>query len=244
MDFWDSRFVRVEFPESTLYKVTNERNCSYNGTLWGQNCTRCASGVITDDGQLAINENSSKHWLHAYTHPVLAVFFNRIHNPRTKFRVWACTGRPQVMSPEGRVGCIELTTQYIMPTPVITNITRVRIAMEAVRRLYTENTFNLWSMNWMTGVERISTVDRRMADWCWSRMKQLLHSDFRPDQGFLAFAACQVCEAAMKHQKESMSDKAKLNYLTASAAMLAAMIAHQMNNKYFDMVKVIENVMI
>lgn len=244
MDFWDGRFVRVEFPESTLYKVTNERNCSRNGTLWGRDVTRVASGVITNDGEMAINENSPKYWLHAYTHPVLAIFFNRIHNPRTKLHVWACTGTPQVMSPEGRVGCTKLTTHYVMPTPIITSLTRVRIAMETVRHLYTEGTFNLWSLNWIVGNERIGTVDRRMADWCWSRMKQLLHSDIRQDQGILAYAAWQVCEAAMKHQKDSSSDRAKLNYLTASASMLASMVAHKTNNKHFDMVKIIEHVMI
>ena len=52
-----------------LYKLTDDSGRTYNNTQWSEGSTHTASG----DGDMC-----RQGWIHAYTHPLLAVLLNPI----------------------------------------------------------------------------------------------------------------------------------------------------------------------
>jgi hypothetical protein len=97
-----------------LYKLTTQDNMTrkgeYNETVWGENVTHSGTGK----GDLC-----SPGYIHAYTHPLLAVLLNPIHANIDNPKFWEAEGEV-VKSDRGlKVGCATLTTIREIELPAV-----------------------------------------------------------------------------------------------------------------------------
>lgn len=141
---------------TTLYKLTTQDYKTRVGfpeeTQWGVNVTHTASGK----GALCSNG-----WLHAYTHPLLAVLFNRMHANIDDPVLWECDGEIGITDRGIKVGCTRLTTIRTIPLPSITTEQRVHFAMLCALTIYDDPLFISWCNDWLSGKDRsIATINK------------------------------------------------------------------------------------
>ena len=128
-----------------LYKLTNPDFTTHGICLWGENVTHTADG----EGELC-----SEHWLHAYEHPLIAVFMNPIHGDFSNPILWECDGIVGITDHGLKVGCTSLTTLRQIPLPVVTTEQCVRFAIACAVSVYQEPSFISWAMSWIYGTDR------------------------------------------------------------------------------------------
>jgi len=127
----------------TLYKLTRQNYTTCGNTLWGENVERTAKG-----GQLCTADV-----IHAYRHPLLAVFFNPIHAGFEKPILWEAEG--EVCVEDGtKVGCTRLKTLRIIEVPSLSTEQRVEIAIRCALVVCKEESFVVWANNWLNGKDR------------------------------------------------------------------------------------------
>ncbi len=109
---------------TTLYKLTDQdgytRRNYDNACLWGENVSHSGTG----EGDLC-----GPGYVHAYTHPLLAVLLNPIHADFPAPRLWEAEGAIAKSDRGLKVGCVTLTTIREMPLPIISTEQRVRFAI-------------------------------------------------------------------------------------------------------------------
>jgi len=140
-----------------LYKITDEKNQTWNKCQWGENISHKVSGK----GNLC-----SDGWIHAYEHPLLAVLHNPIHgnyDPET-MHLWECktTDNPK-RDGQLKLGVRNLTTIKQIPLPAITIIQKVAYGILCAKEVYTEESWNKWADNWLSGKDRTEAAAR--ATW-------------------------------------------------------------------------------
>jgi len=141
-----------------LYKLTNHNNRTRSGCKWAEDCEHHASG----NGGLC-----GPGWLHAYTHPLLAVFLSPVHVDwwRTA-RLWEADG--DVGKDDGtKVGCTRLHTIREIPLPVVTDEQRIRFGIGAAAVVWQKDGFLAWARGWLAGTDR--TVK---SAWAWEAAGQ------------------------------------------------------------------------
>ena len=136
-----------------LYKLTDEYGQTYNNTQWGENVTHTASG----EGELC-----GPGWIHAYTHPLLAVLLNSIHADFRSPILWEAEGEVGKTDHGLKVGTTSLTTIKQIPLPKITTEQRVRFAILCARAAGCVHPgWREWADNWMSGRDR----SKKAAAW-------------------------------------------------------------------------------
>ena len=127
-----------------LYKLTNELGQTYNKTQWGEGVEHTASGrgPLCADG-----------WLHAYTHPLLAVLLNPIHAGIKRSQLWEAEGEVGAEDHGLKVGCTRLRTVRQIPVPEVTTEQRVRFGLLCALAVYHEPGFERWARSWMDVTE-------------------------------------------------------------------------------------------
>lgn len=134
---------------TTLYKLTTQdwkTRAGYdNETLWGPGITRKGTGK----GKLC-----SKGFIHAYTHPLLAVLFNPIHANIANPVLWQCRGTIAKSDYGIKVGCVELTTIRRHKLPEITTVQKIAFGILCAKQTITNAAWNLWADNWLSGKDR------------------------------------------------------------------------------------------
>src|SRR5574341_593084 len=128
-----------------LYKLTDENDCTHGSTQWGPNVTHTATG----QGELC-----GPGWIHAYTHPLLAVLLNPIHADFRQPHLWEATGKIGKTDHGLKVGCRSLTTRRQLPLPAITTEQHVRFAILCALVVYRDATFCKWADDWLCGRDR------------------------------------------------------------------------------------------
>jgi hypothetical protein len=141
-----------------LYKLTDENDQSYNQTQWGRNRRHQTNGK----GELC-----GPGWLHAYTHPLLAVFLNPIHADFKTPHLWEATGIVRKTDYGLKVGVKQLTTIRRLRLPKITTNQRIRFAILCAKGVCTDPTFVKWADNWLSGKDRTKAAAR--AAWAAAR---------------------------------------------------------------------------
>ena len=144
----------------TLYKVTDENSQTYGGCQWGPGVTHIADG----EGELC-----TEHWIHAYPHPLVAVFMNPIdgnYDAKT-MKLWEAQGVVGATDHGLKVGCTTLTTVRRMEVPRITAEQRVAAAILCAKLVYDNAAWNSWADGWLSGADRSeeSAEDTAMAAW-------------------------------------------------------------------------------
>ena len=129
----------------TLYKLTDEHGQTYNSTQWGENVTHSATG----QGELC-----TKGWIHAYTHPLLAVLLNPIHANFKNPILWECRGQISKRDGELKVGCKTLTTILKITLPPVTITQKQAFGILVVKEVEKDESWNKWADDWLSGKDR------------------------------------------------------------------------------------------
>jgi len=127
-----------------LYKLTDKNDQTYGDCQWGEGVTHTADGK----GRLC-----TKHWIHAYTDPILAVLMNPIHGKydTDTGHMWECEGEIGRNNRGLKVGCKKLTTIRRIDMPRITIEQRVRFAILCSKKVCKNRTWTKWANGWLNG---------------------------------------------------------------------------------------------
>lgn len=128
-----------------LYKLTDQKMQTRNGFQWKLGRTETASG----EGDLC-----GPGWLHAYTHPLLAVLLNSIHADIENPRLFECKGEIGKEDHGLKVGCTSVTPLQEIPLPEITTAQRVRFGILCALEVYQDPRFVAWANKWLSGEDR------------------------------------------------------------------------------------------
>jgi len=130
---------------TTLYKLTDARDCTRETTQWSAGVTHTAPG----DGDLC-----TQAWIHAYRSALLAVMMDSVHaHYLPRGHLWTADG--DVGRDDGsKVGCTSLTTRSRVDVPVVTITQRVAFGILAARAVYTEAAWCAWADKWLSGEDR------------------------------------------------------------------------------------------
>jgi hypothetical protein len=129
-----------------VYKLTTQGDTTHNSTLWGPGVSHTTDG----SGELCSNG-----WLHAYTHPLLAVLLNPMHADIRKPKLWLAYGSGKRKDDRGlKVGFTTLKTVKELPLPEITTVQRVAFAIYCALEVYKEPSFAQWAAKWLSGEDR------------------------------------------------------------------------------------------
>lgn len=143
---------------TTLYKLTDQdgytRRDYDNACLWGEDVSHSGTG----EGELC-----GPGYIHAYTHPLLAVLLNPIHAKFHSPRLWEAEGKIAKSDRGLKVGCATLKTIREMPLPVVTTEQRVRFAILCAKTVCTDAAWLAWASGWLDGTDR--TVRAAAAAW-------------------------------------------------------------------------------
>lgn len=130
-----------------LYKLTDNKGCTYNNTQWGPGVAHSGTGT----GGLC-----SGGWIHAYEHPLIAVLMNPAHGNFYTPLLWECEGEVAIRDGQLKCGCKTLTTIKQIPLPEITNIQRIRIAILYAKLAGCGLDWTCWANAWLSGKDRSS----------------------------------------------------------------------------------------
>ena len=143
-----------------LYKLTDRNGCTYGGCLWGEGIEHTASG----EGGLC-----GPGWLHAYTHPLLAVVFNPIYGHIEDPLLWEAEGDVGATDHGLKVGCTRLRTVQQIPLPEVTPEQRVRFAILCARSVCNNAAWLAWANAWLDGTDRSEESASAIARALWAQ---------------------------------------------------------------------------
>ena len=136
-----------------LYKLTDQNNKTYGCCEWGKNVTHKArgNGGLCTDGII-----------HAYVDPLIAILMNPIHAKIDDPVVWEAEG--EIVESDGlKVGCKELTTTKVIPTPSFTTEQRVAFAILRSLDVYSNTEYKKWATGWLCNKDRSVAAARDAA---------------------------------------------------------------------------------
>ena len=140
---------------TTCYKLTRQNNTTYNNCLWGEGITHETDGI----GRLC-----GAGWLHAYSHPLLAVFLNPIHAGIKNPKLWECIGDGEYLNDNGlKCGFTRLTTVKEISLPEVTTEQRIAFAILCAMEVCRDPEWTAWADNWLRGDDRNSDTVRAAA---------------------------------------------------------------------------------
>lgn len=128
-----------------LYKLTDEHGKTWNDTQWGPGVSHSGTG----EGGLC-----GTGWIHAYEHPLIAVFINPMQADFKNPRLWEAEGEVGLRDGQLKCGCKTLTTVREIPLPRVTTEMRVRFAILSAKGVHECSAWNGWADKWLSGEDR------------------------------------------------------------------------------------------
>ena len=144
-----------------LYKLTDEKDQTYNKTQWGEGVSHQADG----QGDLC-----GPGWIHATTHPLLAVLLNPIQGNYDLVTAHLWEGEGEVGKEDYglKVGCTQFTTLRRLPLPTPSLEQRVRFAILCACQVYKESTWQTWAQAWLDGSNRTQEAAWAVGEAAWA----------------------------------------------------------------------------
>jgi hypothetical protein len=133
-----------------LYKLTDEFGSTKNNTHWSEGIKHEIAKELRD----STKPLCSKHYLHAYESPLVAVFMNNCHAKFSKPRLWLATGWVSKRDGQLKCGCFSLKIIKEIQLPKLTVAQRVRIAIYCALSHPVSNNFHTWAVDWLSGKDR------------------------------------------------------------------------------------------
>ena len=132
---------------TTYYKLTTQEGKTRNETQWGENISHEATGDIKQD-------LCSDAWIHAYTHPLLAVFMNPVHARIKNPILWEGKGEGEAKFESEKCGFRKFTTLRQIPLPEVTDVQKITFGILCVKEVYKDPSWNQWADKWLSGEDR------------------------------------------------------------------------------------------
>ena len=134
-----------------LYKLTDAagwtRRGMCNGLLWAEGVTHTVSVTGTT--------LCSDQVIHAYEHPLVAIFMNPIHADfTTDMRLGECEGEVVVREGQLKCGVKSLTVLRELTAPAMTIDQRVEVAVRITKQVCNDADWNAWADKWLSGEDR------------------------------------------------------------------------------------------
>lgn len=242
----------AKYPEEiVLYKITDHEWRSPDNHRWGPG-TRCdARQEVESTGKKWIGLHElSTHFnkprkvklIQAYTHPVLAALLYRGHMSVESPILWDGNGEVAAESDDNRVYCNWIRVRDIVPMPVISDETRMKFGFGAVYKVYQDERFRDYILDWVGGKDRDGKLARELAEYT-NKQVQNTQKDkagkLANGEAIAAFAAHWMCFAAIAFGDPAKRDDRLTAVWTANAA-LEANRAAKMMKKPIDLVEVAE----
>jgi hypothetical protein len=133
-----------------LYKLTDEFGSTKNNTHWSEGIKHEIAKELRD----STKPLCSKHYLHAYENPLVAVFMNNRHAKFSKPRLWLATGWVSKRDGQLKCGCFSLKIIKEIQLPKLTVAQRVRTAIYCALSHPVSNNFHTWAVDWLSGKDR------------------------------------------------------------------------------------------
>lgn len=139
------------------YKLTNRKLQTYGGFQWQLN------KWVKVDGK---GELCSKHWLHCYNHPLLAVLLNPIHAAIEGPHLFRVNVRGKKLSDAGlKFGFTKMQLVKALPLPNISLNQKIAFGILCVKKINSDKNWNKWADNWLSGKNRTKdAADAARAD--------------------------------------------------------------------------------
>ena len=128
-----------------------------NNTQWGENVTHEATGDIKQD-------LCSDAWIHAYTHPLLAVFMNPVHARIKNPILWEGKGEGEAKFESEKCGFRKFTTLRQIPLPEVTDVQKIAFGILCAKEVYKDLSWNQWADKWLSGEDRTKSSADAAAD--------------------------------------------------------------------------------
>ena len=133
------------------YKLTDQDMRTHNGFQW-----ELGKEVITDGDSKKL---CTKHWLHYYHHPLLAVLLNPIHANIDNPRLFEAKALGKHLDDKGlKGGCTKMTLVKEIELPEITLNQKTAFGILCSLEVYKEKGFVKWANNWLSGVDRTAAA--------------------------------------------------------------------------------------
>jgi hypothetical protein len=129
------------------YKLTTQEGMTQNNTQWGENVTHEATGDIEQD-------LCSNAWIHAYTHPLLAILMNPAHAMIKNPILWEGNGEGEAKFEPLKCGFRKFTTLKKIPLPEVTDVQKVAFGILCAKEINTDSSWNQWADKWLSGEDR------------------------------------------------------------------------------------------
>lgn len=235
MDYWHSQIILDDIPSSRLYKLTNQSFTS-DGVRWNVGEKKTAPGERLSTGRYPI----SKNWIQAFSHPMLAALLGRVYDRFDHPIMFECEGFPKYQTADGRVFCTELTTKSLVTYPVISPLTRIRFALGCVMKIFPDEKFREWVLDWYSNKRRTVESAKNMINHCKFEVETESKINITTKVR-ISEAAQLACWACVAHSDQSYyPNNAKLvDYWTGLAAMQANKAAY-LGGIDFDLVTLAE----
>lgn len=151
-----------------LYKLTDEHDRTRGPTQWGAVVSHRGTG----DGNLC-----GPGWIHAYTHPLLALMFNPVHANIQSPHLWESDGEVARHDLGTKVGCLSLTTLWRLPLPQVSPQQRVNFGLLCAQRVYSDGVWGSWAQGRLAGSkEQLAGWDDYFPYYCYGDSAELLAS--------------------------------------------------------------------
>jgi len=164
------------------YKITDENDQTYGGCQWGEGVTHTADGK----GGLC-----TEHWIHAYSHKLIAVVMNPVHGNYHLMHLWECEAELGEDDRGLKFGTTKLTTIKRVSIPRMSNAVKVRFAIYCALEVHKDKGFKKWADNWLSGKGRSETAARAAGAAAWAAVRAA-----EAAAGAAAGAAARAAEAA------------------------------------------------
>ena len=139
------------------YKLTTQEGKTRNETQWGENISHEATGDIKQG-------LCSDAWIHAYTHPLLAVLMNPAHAMIKNPIHWEGKGEGEAKFEPLKCGFRKFTTLRQIPLPEVTDVQKIAFGILCAKEVYKDLSWNQWADKWLSGEDRTKSSANAAAD--------------------------------------------------------------------------------
>jgi len=212
-----------------LYKLTDEHGNSFNHTHWSEGVRHEIVKELRDNSEPLC----TKHYLHAYENPLVAVFINSLHTAYVNPILWQATGWVQKRDNQLKCGCFSLRTIQKVPLPVITRNQRVRVAIYCALIQPQSEHFKKWAAKWLAGEDRTAG-----AAAAYAYAAAAAHAAHAAAHA-AAYAAADAAGAAAAYAAAYAADAAA-HAAAAAAATEAAHAAAATEAATFNLIKILK----
>ena len=230
-----------------LYKLTDEFGDTTNQTHWDKDTKHEIAKGLRDNTKPLCSE----HYLHAYEHPLVAVFMNPRHAKFKNPHLWKATGWVQKREGQLKCGCFSLKTIERIPLPVITTAQRIRAAIYCALIQKQSEKFETWATNWLSGKDQTGTAAYAAAYAATSAAAVATSAAYDAAStaasaayaaAYVAYDAASTADAATAATAASYAAVATASYAAAASytAVAAADAAVYTNSNPINLIKILK----